>query len=196
MPVLHLDMTDAAPPVETPPPAAPASPEPTSPVPEAPGPEPARQLDPRFVPLNKRINAIVGTVISIVHFVTCLVTSAWPYWAIFMLVLTWIPATAGLVWLAVRWPEIDYRHRRYKVDAQGIEIWSGVVWRETVAIPRSRVQHIDVSQGPLERSYGLATLSIHTAGTHYSKVDLPGLAHPIALELRDALLPQDAEPAV
>ena len=54
---------------------------------------------------------------------------------------------------------------RYRVDADEIEIWSGVLWRQAVVVPRSRVQHIDVSQGPIERSYGLATLSIHTAGT-------------------------------
>ena len=65
-----------------------------------------------------------------------------------------------------------------------------------MVVPRSRVQHIDVSQGPIERSYGLATLSIHTAGTEYSKVDLPGLGHSVALTVRDALLPKGAEPAV
>jgi hypothetical protein len=39
-------------------------------------------------------------------------------------------------------------------------------------------------------------LSIHTAGTEYSKVDLPGLGHSVALTVRDALLPKGAEPAV
>jgi membrane protein YdbS with pleckstrin-like domain len=51
------------------------------------------------------------------------------------------------------------------------------------------VQHIDVAQGPLERRYGLATLSIYTAGTEYARVDLPGLRHERAVAIRDHLLP-------
>jgi membrane protein YdbS with pleckstrin-like domain len=51
------------------------------------------------------------------------------------------------------------------------------------------VQHIDVAQGPLERRYGLATLSIYTAGTEYARVDLPGLTYARAVDIRDRLLP-------
>ena len=58
------------------------------------------------------------------------------------------------------------------------------------------MQHIDVSQGPLERSYGLGTLQIFTAGTHYAHVGLAGLAHPAAVTIRDHLLPKEAQDAV
>ena len=34
------------------------------------------------------------------------------------------------------------------------------------------------TQGPLERAYGLATLVVHTAGTHNASVSLPGLGTP------------------
>lgn len=133
------------------------------------------------------------------HLAACAViwlTGVWPGWATGLLVLAWPPVLGLLVWQAIWWPAIDYRHWRYRVSGEGIEIWSGVIWRQTIAVPRSRVQHIDVSQGPFERSYGLATLSIYTAGTQYSKVDLPGLDHGVAIALRDGLLPKDAEPAV
>jgi membrane protein YdbS with pleckstrin-like domain len=158
-----------------------------------------RTLDPRVVTLNRITGSIVGAIFSLMHLVTIAVmvlARAWPWWGLVLLALSWIPVTGFFVWLAVKWPQIDYRHWRYRVDADEIEIWSGVVWRQAVVVPRSRVQHIDVSQGPIERSYGLATLSIHTAGTQYSKVDLPGLDHTVALTIRDALLPKDAEPAV
>ena len=156
-------------------------------------------LDPRVVALDRMIGAIVGITIAAVHLLTAailLLIRPWPWWALGLFALSWFPVTGLLIWLAVKWPHIEYRHWRYRVDADGIEIWSGVVWRRAIAVPRSRVQHIDVSQGPLERSYGLATLSIHTAGTQYSKVDLRGLEHRAALDIRDALLPKDAEPAV
>jgi membrane protein YdbS with pleckstrin-like domain len=155
-------------------------------------------LDPRVIGLNRTISAIVGVVIAGIHLIV--VVTMWLTRGLhadtIAVSTAWFPLTALLAWLALRWPQIDYRYWRYRVDDHGIEIWSGVVWRLAVAVPRSRVQHIDVSQGPIERSCGLATLSIHTAGTQYSKVELPGLDHALALAVRDALLPKDAEPAV
>jgi hypothetical protein len=58
------------------------------------------------------------------------------------------------------------------------------------------VQHIDVSQGPLQRRYGLGTLAIYTAGTEHSQVILPGLEHGTALSVRNHLLPGEADDAV
>jgi membrane protein YdbS with pleckstrin-like domain len=156
-----------------------------------------RQLDPRSITLNRLVNALTSGVVAISHLV-----AAAALWlagngnGAAIVALAWVPAAAGLVWLSVRWPVIAYRHRRYRLDAVGLEIWSGVLFREAVSVPRSRVQHIDVSQGPFERSYGLATLSVYTAGTDHSKVDLPGLDHAVALAVRDSLLPTDADPAV
>jgi membrane protein YdbS with pleckstrin-like domain len=58
------------------------------------------------------------------------------------------------------------------------------------------VQHTDVSQGPLQRRYGLATLTVHTAGTENAQVQLPGLPHDVALSIRDHLLPGNTADAV
>jgi membrane protein YdbS with pleckstrin-like domain len=63
-------------------------------------------------------------------------------------------------------------------------------------VPRSRVQHTDVSQGPLERRYGLGTLVIYTAGTSHSRVNLEGLDHEVARRIRAHLLPKDEGDAV
>jgi membrane protein YdbS with pleckstrin-like domain len=158
----------------------------------------ARSLDPRLVTVHRIGGAIFGAIVCLIHLVTAVtlwLTRGWHPDTI-ILVTAWPLVTAFLAWLAIAWPAISFRYRRYRVDRAGIEIWTGVVWRQVIAVPRSRVQHIDVSQGPIERAYGLATLSIHTAGTAYSKVDLPGLDHPTALAVRDALLPKDAERAV
>lgn len=88
---------------------------------------------------------------------------------------------------AVLWPPIAHRHVGYRVDALGLEIHAGVWWRSVVTVARSRIQHLDVTQGPLERRFGLATLSIHTAGTQDATVSLGGIAHETAMELRDDL---------
>lgn len=96
-------------------------------------------------------------------------------------------AIAGLAsaWL---WPPIAYRHLQFGVDETGIAIESGVLWRSRIALPRVRIQHTDVSQGPLERRYGIGTLKLYTAGSRHVKIELQGLNHDEALALRDALL--------
>lgn len=86
------------------------------------------------------------------------------------------------------WPPVRYRHIRYRLDAHGVTIRRGVVWRTVTSVPTSRVQHTDVSRGPVERYFDLATLVIHTAGTRDASVALSGLGHREAIALRDRLI--------
>ena len=108
----------------------------------------------------------------------------------------WLMLALLLAWQSYRWPPVAYEHTSYRIDDQGIEIRTGVYWRVVINVPRSRVQHIDVSQGPVERRYGLGTLVIYTAGTEHAKVDLEGLEHGRALRIREHLLPSGASDAV
>jgi membrane protein YdbS with pleckstrin-like domain len=89
--------------------------------------------------------------------------------------------------LAVVLPPLRWRRASWRVDERGVEIRDGVWWRSRVAVPRSRVQHLDVVQGPVQRRFGLGTLVLHTAGTADASVPLAGLAHETALALRDDL---------
>jgi hypothetical protein len=98
--------------------------------------------------------------------------------------------------LAQVWPEKAWRHASYRVSGRGIEIRRGVWWRTVITVPRSRVQHTDVTQGPIERSFGLGTLVLFTAGTDHSKVVLPGLAYGDASAIRDRLAAVDEDDAV
>jgi len=113
-----------------------------------------------------------------------------------LLPAAWLVLVALGAWQANRWPEVSYRHTSYRVDDQGIEIRRGVYWRVVINVPRSRVQHIDVSQGPLDRRYGLGTLVLYTAGTDHAKVELGGLEHGRALRIREHLLPSGMDDAV
>ena len=92
---------------------------------------------------------------------------------------------SGLSWL---WPALSYQHLRFGVDDTGIAIESGVLWRSRIALPRVRIQHTDVSQGPLQRRYGVGTLKLYTAGSRHTRIELEGLNHDDAIALRDALL--------
>lgn len=158
-----------------------------------------RSLDPRIVALDRLVGAINVVVVAFfLLFVLLIVvlTRRVPDWAMPVAALAWAAAVFGLAWRAFWWPAVAYRYASYRVDALGIEIRRGVIWRRVITVPRSRVQHTDVAQGPLERSYGLGTLLIHTAGTDLARVSLRGLAHDTAGRIRDHLLPDEGDDAV
>ncbi len=94
--------------------------------------------------------------------------------------------------LAYKWPAARHKSLRYLVDEGGLRIRRGVFWRKVIWIPMSRVQHTDVSQGPVQRPFGLATLTVHTAGTAGASISLAGLEHGIATRLCDHLRPDPA----
>lgn len=84
--------------------------------------------------------------------------------------------------------------RRYAVHylamhvEDGVLIRRGVWWRTEIFVPRARIQHTEVNQGPLDRRWGMASVSLHTAGTHLENLKLPGLPRELAQRLRDELL--------
>jgi membrane protein YdbS with pleckstrin-like domain len=54
-------------------------------------------------------------------------------------------------------------------------------------IPYSRIQHVDYTQGPLARLYGLASVVVRTASADGGAVRIPGLRPDDAVALREAL---------
>lgn len=84
------------------------------------------------------------------------------------------------------------RHQRtlWKLDNDGFALQRGRWWQTESRVPISRVQHLDLKRGPLERAFGLATLVIHTAGTRMAAVSVSGLRGEDAERLRDRLARQ------
>lgn len=157
-----------------------------------------RPVDPRAILLNRMVTAIVAASIlsgELFALLIVAVSARPPLWVLGLASAGWL-ATLGLfLWLVVVWPTLHHRHQAYRVGAGRIEIRSGVFWRRIVSVPRSRIQHIDVAQGPIQRHLGLAKLILHTAGTDNAQVELDGLAHETALRIRDHLVsggPDDA----
>ena len=155
-----------------------------------------RQLDPNTIRVERTSSWIFTSVVAVFLLIQLVVSLFGGPWGIAGGVALTFGVGGFLVWRSHWWPEISYRHRFYRVDPQGIEIRRGVVWRRTISVPKSRVQHTDVSQGPLQRQYALGTLVIYTAGTDHAKVELSGLQHARAMRIRDHLLPSGGDDAV
>lgn len=193
----------AAAPAPTARPAAPPSPVGSEVPPSDADPDPApiadgvlRQLDPNTIRVERTASWIFSAIVGLFLLIQLIVNLFGGPWRIALGLALTIGVGGFLAWLSHRWPEISYRHTFYRVDTQGIEIRRGVLWRRTITVPKSRVQHTDVSQGPLQRTYALGTLVVYTAGTDHAKVELPGLSYARAIRIRDHLLPSGGDDAV
>ena len=87
-------------------------------------------------------------------------------------------------WYSIHW----FKAYRYELNTAGLKIHKGVFWQQQNMVPRNRVQHIDITTGPLERRYNLSKLVVHTAGTRNATITLPGLLHQDAANLRQELI--------
>ena len=61
---------------------------------------------------------------------------------------------------------------------------SGLFWRKTVIVAFNRVQHVEVSSGPLQRKFGLATVKFFTAGGSSVDLKVDGLSTERAEQMR------------
>lgn len=100
----------------------------------------------------------------------------WGYYgaAIAMLVLVW---QAWLIPKQVEklgWLDTD----------EDLLLCKGKLWHTYTIVPYGRVQYVDVSQGPIERLYGLKTLRLNTASTTADTI-VRGLDAQVADTLKD-----------
>jgi membrane protein YdbS with pleckstrin-like domain len=91
---------------------------------------------------------------------------------------------AGLVVCAALVPSLRWRHWRWDVRPEAIDIRHGTFTVRRTLVPMLRVQHVDTRRNPVEQSLDLATVVIHTAaGSH----TIPLLRVTDAAEVRDRI---------
>jgi hypothetical protein len=106
--------------------------------------------------------------------------SHWVFWLLWGFVV--------LVFL-VRWCwlPLQVRRTRFLLRTQDFLLQSGVLWRKAVLIPLHRVQHVSISQGPLQKRFGLATLKVFTAGGLDAEAALADIEYQLAQALSEQL---------
>ena len=103
--------------------------------------------------------------------------------------LWFAPPVLALIGAAIgAW--IGLKHCRstfWRLDEDGLAVRRGRMWQRETRVPATRVQHLDLKRGPLQRTRRLATQVVHTAGTRHSAVTVPHLDVDDAERLRDLL---------
>jgi len=80
---------------------------------------------------------------------------------------------------------IGYRKRSYALRERDLTYKKGWIFSTMITIPFNRIQHTEISRGPIERKYELSTLKIYTAGGSTSDLSIPGLEAEEAEQLKE-----------
>lgn len=81
-----------------------------------------------------------------------------------------------------------FRYKSYALREQDILYRSGWLWRSEIIIPFNRVQHCEVSQGPIEKWLTLAQLKVFTAGGQSADLSIPGISPEEAQQLKEYII--------
>jgi len=155
-----------------------------------------RPIDPRVVPMWRLVdvigNAVIFAALLVVLFIPKVAKFGHRPW----MFACWGSLLVATVLFDLWWRGRDYRAWGFRLDERVLEIRSGVLFQRMRLLPLSRLQHVDIRSGPFERRFGLASLVLHTAGTHAASIAIPGLDANEAVRLRDHLVAIGGDDAV
>ena len=147
-----------------------------------------QSLSEKYAPLNRLLNlgftllvCVIGITVFFQPFVNLpkvLLTSL-PFiiWAVAILgfLFTWLSHTRD-------------QAKSYTLRELDLHYASGLFFRKVVSQPITRIQHIELKRGPIERKAGLATLQVFSAGGEMHTFQIPGLPVDTAQQLRQFIL--------
>lgn len=128
---------------------------------------------------------VIGVAMAIGAIVCAIVFDLWWLGPIALLPLTLV--IQGLVLTPRR-----VRALGYLDGPEELTIASGILFRDVSTIPYGRIQSVKIDEGPVDRRFGLAQLTISTAAAG-STVTLPGLPQDEAERLRQLLTERGIE---
>ncbi|MEV0651069.1 PH domain-containing protein [Phytomonospora sp. NPDC050363] len=103
---------------------------------------------------------------------------ALPWLAPLLAITCVIPGLAYLIAM----PRLRYRVHAWELGEDALYAASGWWWRKHRITPLSRVQTVDTVQGPIQRAFGLASVTMTTASTA-AQVTVAGLSRADAEQL-------------
>jgi uncharacterized protein len=103
-----------------------------------------------------------------------------PVWT-FSILGTWLLLTAGYTFVQTK----SFFRKAYALRDRDLIYRSGWIVESIHTCPFNRIQHSSVTMGFFERKYGLATLTLYTAGTDDADLQIPGLKEADAYAIKE-----------
>ncbi|MFP4628725.1 MAG: PH domain-containing protein [Halobacteriales archaeon] len=82
---------------------------------------------------------------------------------------------------------LRYRVWGFVLREDSLYLQRGVLVRVQTVVPYVRIQHVDTRRSPFERTLGLASSVVYTAGSRGADVQIPGLKRDRARRLQERL---------
>ncbi|MGI9084273.1 MAG: PH domain-containing protein [Aeromicrobium sp.] len=108
-----------------------------------------------------------------------------PAWLTALLSVLAVTLLALTAWIWV-WAGRNTASWGYAESEDDLLVTGGLMYRRLVAVPYGRMQFVDVQAGPVDRAFGIATVTLHTASTE-TAANIPGLPAEEATRLRNRL---------
>ncbi len=83
---------------------------------------------------------------------------------------------------------LGFPKKGYLLREQDVSYRRGLLIYKLTTIPFNRIQHVEVSQNIIEKSFGLSSVKIFTAGGSVSDLSIPGLLPDKAHQIESFLL--------
>jgi hypothetical protein len=80
---------------------------------------------------------------------------------------------------------ISFKNSGYALRENDLLYRTGWLVRKIRVVPLKRIQHISVQSGPIERMYGLASVSVYTAGSDNADFTIKGISKETASKIKD-----------
>lgn len=99
---------------------------------------------------------------------------------------SYVILSIGLI--SALWGYYSDRKKAYALRELDVSYRSGLIFRKTITQPILRIQHVEITRGPIERKLGLATLLLFSAGGALHTFAIPGLPDERAEQLKQYIL--------
>ena len=83
---------------------------------------------------------------------------------------------------------LGFPKKGYLLREQDVSYRSGLLIYKLTTIPFNRIQHVEVSQNMVEKSFGLSSVKVFTAGGSVSDLSIPGILPDKAHKIESFLL--------
>lgn len=84
----------------------------------------------------------------------------------------------------------SFKRKKYAVREKDILYSTGWLFQSLHMVPFNRLQHCAVNMGPIEREFGLASVSLYTAASEGKDITIHGLKQEEAEQIRNLIIQQ------
>jgi len=128
------------------------------------------------------INMGILVVLGIVFYLD--VYFEWKKWIGWIIIGLLGLTVLSAIWGIIIEPSLKQKYWRYDVDEEFIQLKSGIWNKKHQLIPMTKVQSVELIQGPLLRKYQLYSISVGTMGSSH---EIPAIPQEEAQKLRDQI---------